>query len=72
MKTQKEQLLLNSATDGEHIEQSQSIKILGVHIDEKLTLGLHISEKICTRVSKQIGVLNRLKNLKSAIIPHLT
>ena len=53
---------INFDIDGEHIEQTQSIKILGVHIDEKLNFGPHISE-ICKRVSKQIGVLNRLKNL---------
>ena len=72
---------INFVIDGEHKEQTQSIKILGEQINEKLTFGLHISE-ICKRVSKQIGVLNRLKNLiptcaklrlfKSVIILHLT
>ena len=72
---------INFAIDGEHIEQTQAIKILGVHINGKLTFSVFISE-ICKRVSKQIGVLNRPKNLiptraklklfKSAIVPHLT
>ena len=64
----------------EHIEQYRSIKILGVNLDEKLNLSLHTRE-VCNRISKQVGILNRLKNLiptcaklqlyKSAIIPHL-
>ena len=53
---------INFAIDGEHIQQTQSIKILGVLINEKLTFGVHIS-KICKRVSKHIGVFNRPKNL---------
>ena len=71
---------INFVIDGEHKEQTQSTKILGEQINEKLTFGLLISE-ICKRVSKQIGVLRRLKNLiptraklrlfKSAIIPLL-
>ena len=52
---------INFPVDGKHIEQTQSIKILGVHINEKLTFSLHISE-ICKMVSEQIGLLNRLKN----------
>ena len=43
---------INFAIDGKHIEQTQSIKILSVHIDEKLTFGLQISA-ICKRVSYQ-------------------
>ena len=53
---------INLKIDGEHIEQTHSIKILGVHIDDKLNFGPHPSE-ICKSVSKQVGVLNRLKNL---------
>ena len=34
---------INFAIDGEHIEQTQSIKILGVHIDEKLTFGENLN-----------------------------
>ena len=53
---------------------------MGVNIDEKLNFSPRISE-ICNRVSKQVGILNRLKNLipssaklqlQSAIIPHPT
>lgn len=72
--------IINITLGGEHIEQSRSIKILGVNLDEKLNFILHIRD-ICNRVSKQVGILNRLKNLipssaklqlyKSAIIPHL-
>ena len=72
--------IINITIGGEHIEQSRLIKILGVNIDEKLNFSLHVSE-VCNRVSKQVGILNRLKYLipsfaefqlyKSAIIPHL-
>ena len=72
--------IINITVGGKHTEQSRSIKILGVNIDEKLNFSLHISE-VCNRVSKQVGILNRLKNLipscaklelyKSAIMPHL-
>ena len=72
--------IINITVGGEHIEQSRSIKILGVNIDEKLNFSLHVSE-VCNRVSKQVGILNRLKYLipscaefqlhQSAIIPHL-
>ena len=73
--------IIDSSVESEHIQQSRSIKILAVNIDEKLNFRLHISE-VCNRVSKQVGILNRLKSLipacaklqlyKSAIIPHLT
>lgn len=74
--------IINVTVGREHIviEQSRSIKILGVNIDEKLNFSLHVSE-VCNRVSKQLGILNGLKYLipscaefqlyKSAIIPHL-
>ena len=72
--------IINITVGGEHIEQSRLIKILAVNIDEKLNFSLHVSE-VCNRVSKQVGILNRLKYLipscaefqlyKSAIIPHL-
>ena len=72
---------INLSVGGEQIEQSRSIKILGVNIDEKLNFNIHISA-VCKRVSRQVGILNRLKNLipssaklqlyKSAIILHLT
>ena len=69
---------INFKIDGQHIEQTHSIKILGVHIDDKLNFGPHPSE-ICKSVSKQ--VLKRLKNLiptsakllfKCALTLHLT
>ena len=66
---------------GEKVEQTQSIKILGVNLDENLNFSYHIGE-ICKKVSRLIGILRRLKNLipvsaklllyKSAIMPHLT
>lgn len=72
--------IINITLGGEHIEQSRTFKILGVNLDEKLNFILHIRD-ICSRVSKQAGILNILKNLtpscaklqlyKSAIIPHL-
>ena len=72
--------IINITLGGEHIEQSRSINILGVNLDEKLNFSLHTRD-VCNTVSKQVGILNRLKNLipscaklqlyKSAIIPHL-
>jgi hypothetical protein len=72
---------VNINIGGENVEQAQSIKILGVNLDEQLNFSYHISE-ICKRVSKQVGILYRLRNLippsaklhlyKSAIMPHLT
>ena len=72
---------VNISIERENVEQSQSIKILGVHLDEQLNFSYHISE-ICKRTSRQVGILNRLRNLipsnaklhlyKSAILPHLT
>ena len=72
--------IINITLGGEHIEQSRSINILGVNLDEKLHFSLHTRD-VCNTVSKQVGILNRLKNLipscaklqlyKSARIPHL-
>ena len=72
--------IINITLGGEHIEQSRSINILGVNLDEKLNFSLHTRD-VCNTVSKQVGILNRLKNLipscaklqlyKSAIIPYL-
>ena len=65
---------------GEKVEQSQSIKILGVNLDENLNFRDRI-RSVCKKVGGMIG-LRRLKNLipvnakfllyKSAIMPHLT
>ena len=54
--------IINSSIESEHIQQSRSIKILAVNIDEKINFRLNISQ-VCNRVSKQVGILNRLKNL---------
>ena len=63
------------------IEQSHSIKLLGVNIDSDLNFSNHIRE-VCIKSSQQIGVLTRLRNLiptpaklqlfKAAILPQLT
>ena len=49
--------IINITLGGEHIEQSRSIKILGVNLDEKLNFSLH-KRQVCKRVSKQVGILN--------------
>ena len=54
--------IINSSIESEHIQQSRSIKILAVNIDEKINFRLNISQ-VYNRVSKQVGILNRLKNL---------
>lgn len=66
---------------GEKVQQSQSIKILGVNLDENLNFRDRI-RSVCKKVGGMIGILSRLKNLipinaklllyKSAILPHLT
>ena len=68
---------------GEKVEQSQSIKILGVNLDENLNFRDHIGS-VCKKVGGMIGILRRIipVNLiplnaklllyKSAITPHLT
>ena len=47
---------------GEKVEQSQSIKILGVNLDENLNFRDHI-RSVCKKVGGMIGILRRLKNL---------
>lgn len=42
--------IINITVGGKHIEQSRSIKILGVNLDKKLNFSHHISE-VCNRVS---------------------
>jgi hypothetical protein len=64
-----------------NVEISNEIKILGVTVDDKLNVGVHISN-VCKNSSKRVGVLMRLRNMipmyaklqihKSAIMPHLT
>ena len=63
------------------INFTDAFKLLGVIIDKDLNFSQHISE-VCTKTSKMIGVLQRLKNLipmnaklriyKTAVLPHLT
>ena len=75
----KEQSTLNIQNN--LIEESKQIKLLGVTIDEHLCFSIHISE-LCSKASKRVGVLCRLKNLlpinaklilyKSSILPYLT
>ena len=66
---------------GNTIESSDCLKLLGVTIDEQLNFNTHINE-ICKKASQRVGVMLRLKNLiptnakltlyKSAILPYLT
>ena len=49
------------------IGRTEVHKFLGVHIDEKLTFGIHIS-KLCAKISRGIGILRKLKPLVSQII----
>ena len=42
--------IINSSIESEHIQQSRSIKILAVNIDEKINFRLNISQ-VCNRVS---------------------
>ena len=66
---------------GNTIESSDCLKLLGVTIDEQLNFNTHINE-ICKKASQRVGVMLRLKKLvptnakltlyKSAILPYLT
>lgn len=47
---------------GEKVQQSQSIKILGVNLDENLNFRDHL-RSVCKKVGVMIGILSRLKNL---------
>ena len=47
---------------GENVEQTQTIKILGVNLDDKLNFRDHI-RGVCKKVGKMVGILRRLKNL---------
>ena len=69
--------------DGHTIRQAQEIKLLGVILDANLQFSEHIKQ-ICTKTSRRIGVLSRLRNLsviptkakltihKTAVMPHFT
>ena len=66
---------------GNTIESSDCLKLLGITIDEQLNFNTHINE-ICKKASQRVGVMLRLKKLvptnakltlyKSAILPYLT
>ena len=66
---------------GNIIESSECLKLLGVTIDEQLNFNTHINE-ICKKKSQKVDVMLRLKKLiptdakltlyKSAISPFLT
>lgn len=46
--------IINITLGGEHIEQSRSINILGVNLDEKLNLSLHTRD-VCNTVVSKLG-----------------
>ena len=45
---------------GNTIESSGSLKLLGVTVDDRLNFNIHINE-ICKRASQRVGVMMRLK-----------
>ena len=51
----------------ENIKCAPSLKFLGITIDNKLTWHEHIGV-VCTRVSKGVGILNRLRFLPQSIL----
>ena len=53
---------LNISIGHTTIGRTEVHKFLGVHIDEKLTFGSHIS-KICSKISRGIGMLRRMKSM---------
>ena len=77
----KKETSVISNYQGNNIESSGSLKLLGVTIDDQLNFNIHINE-ICKRASQRVGVMMRLKKLiptnakltlyKSAILPYLT
>ena len=55
---------INISISNNLIGRTEVHKFLGVHIDERLTFGVHIS-KLCTKISRGIGMLRRVKPLVS-------
>ena len=47
-----------------NIKRSESVKYIGLHIDEKLNWGTHI-DTICTSLIKYFGIFNHIKHLVS-------
>ena len=72
---------INVNVQGTDIDSMNSIKLLGVTIDNKLNFSVHINIT-CKKANQRIGVLMRLKNLvptvaklhlfKAVILPYLT
>ena len=72
---------MEAVIDDCRINYTDTFKLLGVIIDKDLNFSQQISE-VCTKTSKMIDVLQRLKNListnsklriyKTAVLPHLT
>ena len=55
---------INISISSNPIGRTEVHKFLGVHIDERLTFGVHIS-KLCAKISRGIGMLRRVKPLVS-------
>ena len=81
MQNKRERTNLAISIQGNEIESTEKLNLLGVTIDSKLNFNYHINN-VCKKASQRIGVLPRLKNLipteaklllyKAAILPHLT
>ena len=56
------EVLITLHVDGQQMANAEEIKLLGIDIDKKLQFRQHISN-LCKKVSRQLGVLNRLKKL---------
>ena len=45
---------------GSTLEQVENVKLLGLELDEQLSFDVHI-DALCQKISKRIGILNRIK-----------
>ena len=52
----------NLNLNGKIIRTSDSLKILGVTIDNKLNFNEHVND-VCSKASQRVGVIMRLRNL---------
>ena len=50
--------------NGGTLQQVQNVKLLGLELDEQLTFDVHI-DSLCKKLSKHIGILNRIKTYLS-------
>ena len=57
---------VNVSLDNTTIDRCTSLKFLGVIIDSKLSFNEHI-DVICNKISKSIGILNKLKHFPKNI-----